>query len=310
MPQNTSQILMIEPIQFGYNAETALNNYFQQKTSLSSAQIQSLALAEFKAMVDLLQQHKINVISIKDAENPYTPDSIFPNNWVSFHSNGKVYLYPMYAPNRRAERRSDILEKLQNKGFQIKEIIDCTATENENKFLEGTGSMVLDRKNKIAYAAISERTDKTLFLNFCKKTNYKAITFEAFQTVNKKLEPIYHTNVMLCVADQYVVICLESIKDLKQRQTIIQHFEQFNKAIITISEAQMHQFAGNMLQVKNSLNEQFLVLSASAFASLSAKQIQQLETYNKLLVPAVPTIEKLGGGSVRCMMAEIFLSKK
>jgi len=303
--QTTHTILMIEPVAFGFNQETAVNNYFQQKGDSGEEDIQKRALAEFNGMVEKLRAKGMNILVVKDTHEPHTPDSIFPNNWISFHADGRVALYPMYAKNRRAERRSDILNLVVDNGFKISDIVDYTDSEKQNLFLEGTGSMILDRVNKIAYAAISERTDKNLFLRFCKDFDYKSVYFTANQTVEQKRLPIYHTNVMMCLADRYAVICMDTIDKIEERKMMEESLMQSRKEIIVISEEQMQHFAGNMLQVEDIEGKHFLVMSQSAFNSLTEKQIQQLTVYNELIVVAIPTIEKYGGGSVRCMMAEI-----
>lgn len=326
--QTTQTVLMIEPVAFGYNAETAVNNYFQQPPSASDTTTQSpvdqqailrlegpsafdtstqtAALAEFKAMVNRLGKAGINVITICATPEPRTPDSIFPNNWISFHENGLAVLYPMYAENRRAERRTDVFSILKQSGNKYTEIFDLTSFEHQKLFLEGTGSMVLDRRNKIAYAALSERTHSEVLEVFCKNTGYKALTFHALQQVGDERLPIYHTNVMMCVAEQFAVVCLESIDDEKERQQLTEQLEQTQKDIVEISGEQMHRFAGNMLQLRNGKSELKLVLSGSAYQSLNKQQINQLQSYNELIVCEVPTIEKYGGGSVRCMIAELF----
>ena len=308
MKQSTNTILMIEPIAFYYNAETAKNNYFQEKPDESKEAAQHQALREFSNFVDKLRYNGINVITAKDTLNPHTPDSIFPNNWISMHADASVGLYPMFAANRRAERREDILEILEQNGFLIENVIDYTSAEEENIFLEGTGSIILDRENRLAYAAISPRTDEELFIEFCEDFEYTPIVFTANQTVNHQRMPIYHTNVMMCVADKYVVICLETLDDKKEKKMVIETIKNSGKEIIAITEDQMHNFAGNMLQVNNG-KENFLVMSQCAFDSLTAEQIQKIETYNQIISSPIPTIEKLGGGSARCMMAEVFLPK-
>ena len=304
--QTTNTILMIEPVSFGYNEQTAVNNYFQQKINSNIDDIQSLALSEFRNMVENLRANGINVLVIKDTEQPHTPDSIFPNNWISFHTDGQVVLYPMFAENRRLERRKDILDELIQKGCSVKNIDDFTFWEEQRLFLEGTGSMVLDRENRIAYAAISERTDKSVFLQFCKVFEYEPIYFLANQTVKNQRLPVYHTNVMLSIGDKYAVVCLESIDNELEREQVMISIEKNGKEIIPITEEQMHKFAGNMLQIENNIGELLLVLSQTAYDSLDKMQIEKLSSYNKLVKILVPTIEKVGGGSVRCMMAEIF----
>ena len=308
--QTTSNILMIEPILFGFNEETAKNNYFQQNDNTAEAQIQHNALTEFRSMVDMLRAHKVNVIVVKDTAEPHTPDSIFPNNWVSFHSCGRVVLYPMFAANRRTERRPEILDRIASEGFAIREKIDFTGYEHEEKFLEGTGSMILDRDNHIAYACLSQRTERNLFELFCREMEYTPVAFHSFQSVEGKRLPIYHTNVMMCVADRYVIICTDTIDDAAERKAVVDTIEKSGKNIIEISESQMRRFAGNMLQVNNTDGDKFLVMSDTAYRSLRPEQVATIEQYNKILHPAIPTIEHYGGGSARCMMAEIFLPKK
>ena len=298
---------MIEPVAFGFNDQTAVNNYFQQKDGLSGAEIQHLALKEFKGMVETLTSKGIEIIVVPDTQVSHTPDSIFPNNWISFHEDGRVALYPMYAENRRAERRSDILDILGSQGFKTTCIVDYTAYENQNCFLEGTGSIIPDRANRVAYAALSDRTNRDLFLQFCKDFNYSAIYFAANQSVNGKRLPIYHTNVMMCVGDKFVVICLDTIDNLEERETVVSAIIRTCKEIIEITEAQMHCFAGNMLQVENKAGARFLIMSQSAYNSLTGLQISRLNSFNEIIPIAIPTIEKYGGGSVRCMMAEVFL---
>lgn len=296
---------MVEPVAFSYNKETAVNNYFQQYENPGDASIQANALAEFKGMVDTLRSKNIDVIVVQDTIEPHTPDSIFPNNWITCHQDGRVVLYPMYAQNRRTERRSDILQLIAEK-YHISEVVDYTDYENQRQFLEGTGSMVLDHKNSVAYATLSERTDKTLFLQYCKDFDYYPVYFIASQTVNNKRLPIYHTNVMMCVANSYAVVCLQTIDNITQRNAVVESLSKCSKEIIEITEQQMQQFAGNMLQVENKEGKSFLVLSQTAFKALTDDQVKRISLYNELLPIAVPTIEKYGGGSVRCMLAEIF----
>ena len=304
--QSTHTILMIEPVAFGFNPETAVNNYFQQKETINSIDIQELALNEFNLMVETLRAKGINVIVVKDTEQPHTPDSIFPNNWISFHEGGQAVLYPMFAPNRRNERRRDIIELIEAQGNVINNVDDFTFWEEQNLFLEGTGSMVLDRETKIAYAALSERTDKSVFLQFCSVFGYKPVYFSAFQLVGEQLLPIYHTNVMMSVADKYALVCINSLEDDKELEMLFDTLEKSGKEVIPISRHQMHCFAGNMLQVQNNNGERFLVMSQTAYDSLQEHQIESLKSYNELIIIPIPTIERIGGGSVRCMMAEIF----
>ena len=306
LKQTAHTILMIEPIAFGFNDQTAANNYFQQKGNASDTDIQHHALAEFNRMVNQLRAKGIEVLVVKDTPEPHTPDSIFPNNWISFHEGGQVILYPMFAPNRRSERRDDILRILEGHRLVINNLSDFSFWENQDLFLEGTGSMIFDRVHQIAYAALSDRTDKSVFLQFCETFGFTPVYFSARQTVDGSRLPIYHTNVMLSVADGYAVVCTDSIDNVDERQTLIESLEKSGKEIIFISEEQMHAFAGNMLQLQNKEGEKYLVMSQAAFDSLTEQQIKRLELYNELIVIPIPTIEKIGGGSVRCMMDEIF----
>ena len=299
--QTTSHILMIQPVNFGYNAETAVNNAFQ--VAGNDAGAQEKAAEEFQQFVTVLRKNGVDVTVVKDTPEPYTPDSIFPNNWVSFHSDGTVMLYPMYAMNRRLERKQHVLDTIKNK-FNITRQVDLSGYESENIFLEGTGSMVLDRDNKIAYACLSPRTEKKVLDDFCTKAGYKPI---AFISVDENGKEIYHTNVMMCVADKYVVICLGSIRDKKEKQLVTDTINKSGKSIIDISYHQMNHFAGNMLQVENNEGEKLLVMSSQAYQSLTKEQVSELEKYNKIVHSSLTTIETNGGGSARCMMAEIHL---
>ena len=306
--QTASTVLMVEPIAFGYNAQTAENNYFQVEQK--DADIQTKALEEFNNFANKLKSKGINVISIKDTLEPHSPDSIFPNNWVSFHNDGKVVLYPMFAPNRRVERRADILEILKDNGFEITEIEDLSHFENQQKFLEGTGSMIFDHDHNIAYGSVSLRLDEELFLQFCTKFGFRPVVFHSYQNAGDQRLPIYHTNVMMCVADKFVVICLDCIDDELEREKVQEVIKSTQKEIIEISEDQMQQFAGNMLQVQNEAGEKFLVMSESAYRSLTAQQISAIEKYCEIIYSDLNTIETNGGGSARCMLAEVFLPKK
>lgn len=306
--QTTNTVLMIEPIAFGYNAQTAENNYFQVNSESDSTQTK--ALEEFNAFVEKLKSKGINVITVKDTLEPHTPDSIFPNNWVSFGSDGKVFLYPMFAPNRRDERRKDIIDSIAEEGFEINEIIDLSSSEKDNKFLEGTGSMIFDHDYKIAYGSVSLRLDEELFRDFCAKIGYEPVVFHSYQTAAGERLPIYHTNVMMCVADKFVVICLDCIDNELEREKVQEVIKSTNKELIEISEDQMQQFAGNMLQVQNDKGEKFLVMSQTAFYSLTPEQIESIQKYNEIIYADLNTIEVNGGGSARCMLAEVFLPKK
>lgn len=310
MIQITNNILMIQPVSFRYNEQTAVNNYYQQVLdNLSDEQTQEKALLEFNNLVELLKNVGVNVIVIEDTKKPDTPDSIFPNNWVSFHADGTVGLYPMCAENRRAERREDIFDTLVDEyGFNIKEIKDFSEFEEHDKYLEGTGSMVLDREHKICYAAISIRTDEIAVMQFCEEFGYRPVCFTANQSVNEERMAIYHTNVMMCVADKFVVICLDTIDDIDERKHVVETLSETGKEIIEITQAQNHRFAGNMLQVMG--DKPYLVMSNSAFSSLNNKQKKTIEKYCPIIYSSLDTIEACGGGSARCMMAEVFLPKK
>ena len=308
MKQLTNSILMIRPVSFRMNEQTAVNNYYQHNLKhLSAQEIQSKALAEFDGFVAKLREAGVNVIVIEDTLVPSTPDSIFPNNWISFHSTGKVGVYPMFAENRRLERREDIFDTLEEKGFTITEIIDYSSAEKEDIFLEATGSIVLDRENGIAYCALSARADEDLFIEFCEDFEYTPVVFHAYQTVNGKRELIYHTNVMMAVTQKHIIACLDAIDDKKERKNFIAHALISGKEIINISEEQVEHFVGNMLQVLGANNEPITVMSQAAYDSLTPDQLQILEKEARLLSSDLSTIEACGGGSARCMMAEVFL---
>ena len=304
--QTTDTVLMIEPVAFGYNEQTAVNNYFQVQ---QEGNVQEKALREFNSFVEKLRSKGITVITIKDTISPKTPDSIFPNNWVSFHRDGKVVLYPMFAENRRLERRQDILELIKSQ-FKVEEIIDLSASERDNQFLEGTGSMIFDHDNKIAYGSVSLRLDEDLFRKFCAEFGFRPVVFHSYQTAGEERLPIYHTNVMMCVADKFVVICLDCIDDELEREKVIETVKNSDKELIEISEEQMQNFAGNMLQVHNNLGEKFLVMSQSAYRSLKPEQVAAIEKYCEIIYSDLETIETNGGGSARCMLAEVFLLKR
>jgi hypothetical protein len=300
--QSTSHILMIRPVNFGFNEETAGSNAFQNRNADKTG-IKQKARQEFDAMVNILRENGVDVITIEDTPEPYTPDSIFPNNWVSFHADGSVFLYPMQAENRRLERREDIINQLEDR-FMMKHVIDLSRYESENKFLEGTGSMVLDRENKIAYACISPRTDRELLALFCEQTGYKEVSFHAFDEYH---QAIYHTNVLMCIGSKFAVVCLDSITDEDEKNAIVTILKLTHKEIISISFNQMNNFAGNMLEVKNMEGENLIVMSQSAFNALDQSQRTKLDKYGKLVYADIKTIESNGGGSARCMMAEVHL---
>ena len=291
---------MIQPVSFSFNAETAVNNAFQAESH--DGNVQEKALHEFNDMVALLQDNGIDVTVMKDTLAPYTPDAVFPNNWISFHQHQTICLYPMFAENRRQERKPALIEALKTR-LHIQKVIDFTYFEKEHLFLEGTGSMVLDRSNDIAYAGISPRTSEKALDAFCKAMEYTPVVFEAY---DKKGIPVYHTNVMMCVAENYAVICLESVASDAQKAMLTGTLTNSGKALIPVSFEQMDQFAGNMLQLENRQGEKLLVMSSRAYASLTAAQISQMQQYSRILHSPLATIESNGGGSARCMIAEIF----
>lgn len=297
----TSHILMIRPVSFGFNEQTAGSNSFQNR--VEEQNIQQKALAEFDAFAGTLRANGLDVTIIDDTVEPHTPDSIFPNNWVSFHENGEVILYPMQAENRRLERRTDIIDDLRSK-FIVNRIDDLSNFEEQGQFLEGTGSLVLDRKNKIAYACLSPRTDVEVIKTFCDKSGYQSIVFHA---TDQKGKAIYHTNVLMCVGDKFMVICLDAITDEKEKALLNTSFIKTNKQVIEITQHQLNEFAGNMLELENKKGDKLLVMSARAHRSLNPGQIGSLEKYCKIVSSDLNIIETIGGGSARCMIAEVHL---
>jgi len=307
--QITNTILMIRPVSFRMNEQTAVNNYFMEDIDMKNQKINQKAQEEFDDFVSVLKNKGVDVIVVEDTKEPDTPDSIFPNNWISFHANGTVVVYPMFAKNRRNERREDILEILEENGFIIKDVFDYTSAEEEELFLEGTGSILIDRVNKKAYCALSERADEDLFIEFCEDFDYFPVIFTANQSVDGKRLPIYHTNVMMALAESFAVVCFDSIDDKKEKRNVLDHLKKDGKEIIKITEQQMYHFAGNMLQVLGSDDKKYMVMSSSAYRSLTPEQIIQIEKHCAILHSSLHTIETCGGGSARCMMAEVFLPK-
>lgn len=297
-------ILMIRPARFGYNAQTAANNAFQRRAQEDDDAVADRAVVEFDAFVAQLRQHGVDVMVVQDGEEPHTPDSIFPNNWVSFHADGTLVLYPMFAENRRLERKAGVLAAIESR-FLIRRRIDFSAYEAEGRFLEGTGSFVLDREHRVAYACHSPRTDESLFRDFCRQMGYRAIVFDA---ADRNGTVIYHTNVMMCVADRYAVINLEALGG-PDRIAVTDALRDTGKIIVSISHEQMDRFAGNMLQVTNREGRRYLVMSSQAFGSLRAEQLSLLESFNPIIHSPLDTIERNGGGSARCMMAEVYLPR-
>lgn len=308
--QTTSHLLMIRPVAFGFNEQTAADNHYQvQAASDGQDDIQTLALTEFDHFVEVLTQAGVHVTVVEDTADPHTPDSIFPNNWVSFHEDGTVILYPMCAPNRRQERRQDILDRLRAEGFQISQIIDMTGSEHDGRYLEGTGSLILDRENQVAYACLSQRTHEDVLAQWAAQTGYTTIAFDALQTVEGELLPIYHTNVMMSVGSELAVVCADSVKDALQREELLATLKATGKQILLISEEQKRHFAGNMLEVRNSSGQNLIVMSTQAFQSLEHEQVANIKTFCEIVHSDLTTIETYGGGSARCMMAEVFLPK-
>ena len=305
--QTTSNILMVRPSNFGFNEETAQNNAFQTKDeSLSHEQISEKARVEFDIFVETLRGQGVNVVVAEDSMTPLKPDAVFPNNWVTMHDDGTMILYPMFAQARRLERDENIIQLIENQ-FVVKTKIHLEQYESVEKYLEGTGSMIIDRANEIVYACLSVRTDLTLLDELCDMLHYKRVAFTA---VDGNGQDIYHTNVMMALGESFVVVCLETIRDEAERLNLIKLFELTNKEIIEISLAQMMLFAGNMLQVRNDEGDTFLVMSDQAYNSLNTAQINHIQRHTQIIFADIKTIETYGGGSARCMMAEIFLDKK
>lgn len=308
--QASNTVLMIRPVQFRMNEQTAVNNYYQKKLEgLTPANVNQKAQEEFDGFVERLRSVGVHVIVVEDTKDSDTPDSIFPNNWISFHENSQVVLYPMFAENRRLERREDILDLLEDEGFVITEINDYTTAEEDDVFLEGTGSMIIDRENAKVYAALSPRADEELIIEFCEDTDMHPVIFEAYQTVNGKRLPIYHTNVMMSVAETFAILCADSIDDKQERKLVINSLKEDGKEVVLITEEQVNHFAGNMLQVEGKDEQLYMVMSTQAFESLTDVQITAIEKHCAILHAPLYTIEACGGGSARCMLAEVFLPK-
>lgn len=301
---------MIRPVAFRMNEQTAVNNYYQKVLdNLLPATVNAKAQQEFDAFVTKLQAVGVDVTVVDDTLDPDTPDSIFPNNWISFHQNGDVVLYPMFAENRRSERREEILDILEDKGFHIENIVDYTSAETDGFYLEGTGSLLLDRANGIAYCALSPRADEELFIEFCEDFDMAPVIFNAYQTINNERKLIYHTNVMMCLGTTFAVICADCIDDKQERKFVLEQLKKSSKEVILISENQVNNFAGNMLELVGANQQKLLVMSAAAHQSLTADQLAKLEKHAQIVSSSLDTIEACGGGSARCMMAEIFLPK-
>lgn len=305
--QITDSIFMVRPIQFYRNEQTAVNNYFQHEAEgISKPEIQLRALEEFDLFVDKLRLNKVHVEIFEDTTSYETPDSIFPNNWLTLHDDGVILTYPMFAENRRKERRDDIINQLKRE-FVVHHVETFAYWEERGKFLEGTGSLILDRPNKITYAALSDRTSLEVLEDFCEKAGYSSITFHANQTVENERLPIYHTNVMMSVGENFAVVCLDCIDDPVERARVDFTLKKTGKEVIHITEKQVENFAGNILQVKNANGTSIIVMSEAAYHAFNSRQKKVLEKHGEILYSPIPTIEKYGGGGVRCMMAEIFL---
>lgn len=301
-----STILMIRPAAFGFNAETAVNNFFQKTNIFPSKAIHQAALKEFDSMTSLLMEKEIEVIIIDDTPEPAKPSAIFPNNWLSTSPDGRIFVYPLYAANRRKEKREDILQILAEK-FMVTGLQDWSELEVEGRFLEGTGSMVIDHDNKLIYAAISERTNPAALEKFATTNGFSAVVFLA---TDMSGNPVYHTNVVMMLGEKFAILCEEAIEEEWELIAVKQLLQSTEHEIIPITKEQMHSFAGNMLELKNNSDKHYLVLSQTAFNSLTNEQKEILNNYTELLPVSIPTIEYTEGGSVRCMIAEIFLQKK
>ncbi|SFT90220.1 hypothetical protein SAMN04489724_2670 [Algoriphagus locisalis] len=305
--QTASTLLMVRPANFGFNPETAESNFYQQSDNRPAAEINRLAQQEFDGFVAMLRDQGVQVIVEEDTAEPVKPDAVFPNNWFSTHADGRLILYPMYSPTRRQERRKDFVEDLMKRKFQVNEIIDLSFFEDDGQYLEGTGSMVMDHQAKLIYACYSERTHPIPLDYLGKLLGYKVVGFHAVQEFQGVSSPIYHTNVMMHIGTDLAVVCLDSIPKASEKQAVQKSLTQAGKKVVPITPKQKFNFAGNMLEVGNDGGEKFTVMSETALDSLNVGQIQLIEKYSTIISPSIPTIEKLGGGSARCMMAEIFL---
>jgi hypothetical protein len=298
----TDTVMMIRPANFGYNPITAVNNAFQTKPIENTEGISNTALLEFDGLVTLLRSKGIEVVVFEDTEDPLKPDAIFPNNWISFHEDASVVTYPMFARNRQAEYREDIIEKMKS-DFGYSEEVQFQHYRDGRIFLEGTGSMVLDRENKLCFACLSPRTDERLLNEFCHLKSYRPLVFDAF---DEKGVDIYHTNVMMSIGNGYAIVCLECIDDEDERDELVGQLESVNKEVIEISINQMRAFAGNILHIKSQSGDDMIICSERAYQSLEARQIKTLSKYGEIVRHDISTIETFGGGGIRCMLAEVF----
>ena len=306
-PQSAPAVLLVRPASFGFNPQTAASNAFQQAPAPGEAETQGLALSEFDALATALQRAGVEVVIAADTLRPPKPDAIFPNNWVSFHGDGTVTLYPMLAPNRRAERREDILEQVVREGqFRVTRTVDLTHREAEGKFLEGTGSLVLDRAHRVAYASLSPRTDLDVLGEFAQLLDYELVTFEA---QGAAAQPVYHTNVVMAIGSGFAVICGAAIAQPLHREAVFNRLRTAGHDIVDITQRQMFEFAANLLELAPA-GGRVIALSTTAWRSLAAAQRRVLESHAQVIPAAIPTIERIGGGGVRCMLAELHLPKR
>jgi hypothetical protein len=307
-PQSASGVLMVRPACFGFNQETAASNAFQQVAEPSAdAETQRLALAEFDGLAEALQRAGVEVLIAPDTPRPVKPDAIFPNNWVSFHVDGTVALYPMLAPNRRSERREEVLEHVVREGhFHVSRTVDLTHREAEGKFLEGTGSLVLDRAHRVAYASLSPRTDLDVLGEFAQLLDYELVNFEAWDTA---AQPVYHTNVVMAIGTRFAVVCGEAIAQQPHRDAVFNKLRASGHDIVDITRRQMQEFAANLLELAPA-GGHIVALSTTAWRSLGSAQRRILESHAEVVPAAIPTIERIGGGGVRCMLAELHLPKR
>lgn len=306
--QNSSQLMMIRPAAFQFNEETATSNDYQKNiTTISQAEIIKKAQAEFDEFVEILVDNGVEVLVIEDTISPPKPDAVFPNNWISMHEDGTIYIYPMKTANRRIEKRPEIIDIIKKK-YAVKQVVDLSHYEAEDRALEGTGSMIFDHDHKLVYACLSPRTDQAILVEYAQMIGYKPIIFNSYKS-NGQAQ--YHTNVVMCVGKTFVVICLDSITDKKERKLVEDTIKSTKKELIEISKSQLEQhFAGNMLQVMNNKGDLFLVMSERALKSLNDEQLEKIQNHCDILTAPIYLIEEIGGGSARCMMAEIFLPKK
>lgn len=304
--QQPHALMMVRPASFGPNSQTSATNTFQQNPGRQTADATARSQAEFDRMVEVLSAHEIAVHVFNDTASPAKPDAVFPNNWISLHEDGTVVLYPMMAENRRTERNTDIIAQLK-RDFVVRRVIDLSEAEKHGSYLEGTGSVVFDHANKIAYACRSPRTDDALVKRLCDELGYKPVIFNA---VDENNIAVYHTNVMMCIGAKFAVVCLDAVKDENDQDVLLESFSASEKKVIAISFAQMRAFAGNMIEVLTHDHEPVVLLSETAFQSLLPGQVNAISQFAEMLPLQINTIENVGGGSVRCMVAGIHLPRQ